>query len=126
VTTEPAVAFAGSASVVLTSAKGLTVMVTLDALLALLASAVVLVMLAVFVIETVWLRLLLALAMIVMVAVPTAKLATVPVKKALLVTKLRLPEPLMLALTRLTPAGMASVSVTLAAALGPALTTTKT
>ena len=50
-----------------------------------------------------------------------ARLATVPVTALVLVLKLR---PLALALTRLTPAGSASVTVTFCAALGPALKTT--
>ncbi len=58
---------------------------------------------------------------VIVAVVLAAKLALVPVTAPVLVDRLK---PLALALTRLMPAGKASVTVTFCAALGPALKTT--
>ena len=57
----------------------------------------------------------------VIVAVPVLKFAVVAVSAAPLVTSVRLPEGLTLALSKVAPLGNTSVTVTFAALLGPAL-----
>ena len=126
VTMTPAVALAGKATVVLTSASGAIVAVTVEMLLVAVGSGVVLVTLAKLVTATLWLVALDRLTITVMVAWPTPMLAAVAVKPKVLVTSVKLPAAFTLALTKLTPAGSTSVTVTLAAALGPALPTTIT
>jgi hypothetical protein len=57
--------------------------------------------------------------------VPTAKLVAVALRLVELVISVRLPVALTLALTKVAPDGITSVTVTFVAALGPALTTNK-
>ena len=125
VTTAPAVAFAGITTVVLTSANGAIVAVTVEMLLVGVGSGVVLVISAWLVVCSVWLVVLLTLTTKTTVVVPTFKLAAVAVMPAVLVTSVN--EPLaLLALISLMLPGNTSVTVTLAAALGPALTMVST
>ena len=121
VTTEPAVALAGSATVVLTSANGAIVAVTVETLLVGVGSGVLLVIVAWLVVCSVWLVVLLTLTTKLIVVVPTLKLTAVAVIPVVLVTKLN--EPLaLLALINLMLPGNTSATVTVPAALGPALT----
>ena len=125
VTTAPAVALAGSATVVLTSANGAIVAVTVETLLVGVGSGVLLVIEAWLVVCSVWLVVLLTLTTKTTVVVPTFKLTAVAVMPAVLVTKLN--EPLaLLALIRLMLPGNTSATVTVPAALGPALTMVST
>ena len=125
VTTAPAVALAGSATVVLTSANGASVAVTVETLLVGVGSGVLLVIEAWLVVCSVWLVVLLTLTTKTTVVVPTFKLTAVAVMPAVLVTKLN--EPLaLLALIRLMLPGNTSATVTVPAALGPALTMVST
>jgi hypothetical protein len=121
-TTVPAVAFAGRVTTVATSASGATVTVTEPVLFVGVLSGVVLVTLAVLVYTSAALPVLLMLTTMVSVAVaPLARLATVALT---LLPALVALTPSPLTLKTFSPAGTTSLTVTLAAVLGPALTTT--
>ena len=126
VTVVPAVALAGKATVVLTSAKAAIVAVTVEMLLVDVGSGVVLVTLTKLVTETLWLVALDRLTITVMVAWPTLMLVVVATKLDVPKLTVHVPAAFTLTLTKLMPAGNTSVTVTLAAALGPALPTTIT
>ena len=121
VTTLPALPFVGRSITVATSAKGVTLMLTVPVLLVGVLSGVVLVAVATLVNVLLALVLLLKDTTTVIVAVPVLKFAVVAVSAAPLVTSVRLPEGLTLALSKVAPLGNTSVTVTFAALLGPAL-----
>jgi hypothetical protein len=121
VTVVPGTALAGKARVTLMSTSGLAVMVAVLMLLLGVGSGVVLVTLAVLVIRPEALLANCTTSVTVAVAL-AAKLATLAVTWPVLVFKLSPPD--WLALSKVTPAGKTSLTVTFCATLGPALLTT--